>query len=45
MNHWVFVAAGYVIVAVGTGVYGAWVLARGRALTDEVPEERRRFLD
>ncbi len=45
MNHWAFVTAGYLIVFVGVAVYTAWVLARGRSLTDEVPEERRRFLD
>lgn len=45
MNHWAFVISGYAIVFVGIAVYVAWVLARGRSLTDEVPEERRRFLD
>lgn len=45
MNHWVFVIAGYAIVFAGVAVYAAWVLSRGRSLADEVPEERRRFLD
>lgn len=45
MNHWVFVTAGYLIVFVGLIGYAAWLLARGRSLTAEVPEERRRFLD
>ncbi len=45
MNHWTFVITGYVIVFVGIAVYVAWVLVRGRSLTNEVPEERRRFLD
>ncbi len=42
---WSFVIAGYVIVAVVLAGYSAWVLARGRKLSSEVPEERRRFLD
>ncbi len=45
MNHWAFVLAGYGIVIVGLAVYISWVLSRGRSLTSEVPEERRRFLD
>lgn len=45
MNHWAFVITGYVIVFVGIAAYIAWILTRGRSLTDEVPEERRRFLD
>jgi len=45
MNHWAFVIAGYAIVLVGVGAYAAWVLARGRSLANDVPEERRRFLD
>jgi len=45
VNHWAFVAAGYLIVFVGIAAYAAWVLTRGRALSGEVPEERRRFLD
>lgn len=45
MNHWAFVATGYLIVFLGIAAYAAWVLTRGRALSNEVPEERRRFLD
>ena len=42
---WTHIIAGYVIVAVAVGAYAAWMLARGRRLSSEVPEERRRFLD
>lgn len=45
MNHWAFVITGYAIVFIGIAAYAAWVLVRGRSLTEEVPEERRRFLD
>lgn len=40
-----FVVAGYVIVLGGVAVYSAWLMARGRALSAEVPPERQRFLD
>jgi len=43
--HWNFVIAGYVIVLGGIGIYSAWLLARGRAMASQVPEERRWFLD
>jgi protein-S-isoprenylcysteine O-methyltransferase Ste14 len=43
--HWTFVIAGYVIVFAAIAAYSLWLLARGRSLTDRVPEERRRFLD
>ncbi|MGB5759209.1 MAG: hypothetical protein WBM50_20015 [Acidimicrobiales bacterium] len=43
--HWGFVIAGYLIVFAGLAVYTASVLFRGRELSKQVPEERRRFLD
>ncbi len=45
MNHWVFVFAGYLIVFAGVAAYASWLIARGRSLSSQVPEERRRFLD
>jgi CcmD family protein len=38
-----YVAAGYVIVSAGIGSYVAWLLARGRRLARQVPEDRRRW--
>lgn len=43
--HWNFVIAGYVIVFGGIGAYASWLLARGKTLSSQVPEERRWFLD
>jgi len=43
--HWNYVIAGYLIVLAGTAAYAWWVIGRGRRLTTQVPEERRRFLD
>ena len=43
--HWEFVIAGYLIVLGGLGAYVAAVLLRGRQLSKQVPEDRRRFLD
>jgi hypothetical protein len=42
---WPYVIAGYAIVAVVVVLYAAWMIVRGRSISAEVPEERRRFLD
>jgi hypothetical protein len=43
--NWQYVIPGYVFVFAGIGLYTAWVLYRGRALSKRVPPEKRRFLD
>ncbi len=43
--YWGFVAAGYLLVIGVLSGYAAWIIARGRALSRDVPEEKRRFLD
>ena len=43
--HWGFVIGGYLVTFAGLAAYVAAVLHRGRALSRQVPEERRRFLD
>lgn len=43
--HWEFVIAGYVITFGGLALYTLSILRRGRRLTRQVPEDRRRFLD
>lgn len=43
--YWNFVAVGYVAVYGGIAAYALWLAARGRRVSSQVPEERRRFLD
>ncbi len=43
--YWNFVVVGYVAVYGGVVAYALWLSARGRRLSSQVPEERRRFLD
>ena len=43
--HWEFVAAGYGFVGAGLILYTTWLLRHGRALSRQVPPERRRYLD
>jgi CcmD family protein len=43
--YWNFVIAGYAVVFVGVVVYVAALLRQGRALSKQVPPDRRRFLD
>ncbi len=43
--YWEFVIAGYVVVFGGLAVYVGLLLRRGRALSKQVPAQRRRFLD
>jgi CcmD family protein len=38
-----YVIAGYLLTSVGIGGYVVWLLSRGRRLTRQVPEERRRW--
>lgn len=43
--HWEFVIAGYGIVLPALALYAFAVVARGRRLSAQVPEEKRRYLD
>lgn len=43
--YWGFVAAGYLAVIGVLSGYAWWLVNRGRALSRDVPEEKRRFLD
>jgi heme exporter protein CcmD len=44
MDHLGFIAAAYGTTAVVIGGYVAWMLNRGRRLSRQVPEERRRWM-
>lgn len=44
MSDWLLIAAGYLFVFVGLGVYSTYVILRGRALSAKLPSDRRRFL-
>jgi heme exporter protein CcmD len=44
MDHLGFIAAAYGTTAVVLGGYVAWMLNRGRRLSRQVPEERRRWM-
>ncbi|MEM9564379.1 MAG: hypothetical protein AAGA93_17285 [Actinomycetota bacterium] len=43
--HWEFVIAGYTIVFLLLIAYAAAVVQRGRRLSEQVPEDQRRYLD
>ncbi len=43
--HWQFVIIGYVGVFAGLVAYAAAVIQRGRRLSQQVPEDKRRYLD
>ncbi len=43
--HWEFVIPGYIIVLGGIALYGGLLIRRGRRLAEQLPPERRRFLD
>lgn len=43
--HWEFVIPGYLIVFVTLAVYALFVIRRGRTLSEQLPPEKRRFLD
>ena len=43
--YWEFVIAGYAVVFGGIALYVGLLLRRGRALSKQVPPDRRRFLD
>jgi heme exporter protein CcmD len=45
VNHFVYVLPGYALTLVSIGAYAWWVVRRGRALSPQVPPERRRFLE
>jgi heme exporter protein CcmD len=44
MGHATFVFSAWGITAAAVGSYAAWVLARGRRLSRQVPQERRRWM-
>lgn len=43
--HWEFVIVGYLGVFGALGTYAAYLINRGKQLSKQVPEDRRRFLD
>lgn len=43
--HWEFVIVGYVVVFAGLIAYAATLVQRGRRLSEQVPEDKRRYLD
>lgn len=43
--HWEFVVAGYAVVIPATVAYAWTVVRRGRQLSQQVPEDKRRYLD
>ncbi|MEL6985024.1 MAG: hypothetical protein AAFO29_21515 [Actinomycetota bacterium] len=43
--HWEFVIAGYGIVLPALALYAFAVVKRGRRLSAQVPEDKRRYLD
>lgn len=42
---WEYVIPGYVLVVVALGSYTLATIRRGRVLSQQVPPDRRRFLD
>ncbi|MFV0524334.1 MAG: CcmD family protein [Acidimicrobiales bacterium] len=42
---WNYVIVGYLIVGVGTAAYAAALVRQGKRLAEQIPPERRRFLD
>ncbi len=45
MNGWQYVIPGYLLVFGVLAVYSVTLIRRGRALSRQLPEEKRRFLD
>lgn len=43
--HWEFVIPGYIVAVVGLGGYALALVRRGRKLSKQVPDGKRRFLD
>lgn len=43
--HWEFVIPGYAIAVVCFGSYALAIVRRGRRLSKQLPEGKRRFLD
>ncbi len=43
--HWEFVIVGYVVVLAALAAYAYAVVRRGRRLSQQVPEDKRRYLD
>ncbi len=44
-NGWQYVIPGYGFVFAVLGTYSFWLIRRGKKLAQQIPEERRRFLD
>lgn len=43
--HWQYVIPGYIVVVVSLGSYALATLRRGRKLSKQLPDGKRRFLD
>ena len=43
--HWEFVTPGYLVVVLSLGTYAMATVRRGRKLSGQLPEDKRRFLD
>ena len=43
--HWGYVIAGWSVVFAGTAAYALAIVQKGRRLSEQVPEGKRRFLD
>ncbi len=39
-----YIAAAWIVTFVSVGIYAAWVIKRGRELSEQVPEEDRRWM-
>jgi hypothetical protein len=45
MSHVGYLVAGWTVGLGGLGLYAAWMIARGRTLTRQLPPARRRWID
>ncbi len=43
--YWEYVVPGYLIVFATLAIYTLYVVRKGRALSQQLPPEKRRFLD
>ncbi|MEZ5375528.1 MAG: hypothetical protein R2733_03390 [Acidimicrobiales bacterium] len=43
--HWEYVIPGYLIVFLSLAAYSLYVVRKGRSLSEQLPPEKRRFLD
>ncbi len=44
MSTDMYIAVAWIVTLLVLAAYAAWILRRGRALSDQVPEERRRWM-